>query len=204
MRVAISQPEHFPYLGYFQKMSSCDVFVILDHVQFSGPRSFQNRNRFTNKNGEMEWFTVPVAKNSYFEPINCVKTAPDYGWRKKLIKKMEYNFRGVNFEEIYSFDTLMQINMASIEYCREAFGINTPIIYSSSLNVDGSKSSLIYNICKLLEAKVYITGSGGATYLNQGEFTGIEIEYLENKGTPLDSSIVYASGNNGVKIESLF
>ena len=34
MKVAIHQPEHFPYMGFFEKMSVADVFVILDDVQY--------------------------------------------------------------------------------------------------------------------------------------------------------------------------
>lgn len=86
MKIAISQPEHFPYMGFFEKMAAADLFVVLDHVQFSGPGSFQNRNRFLNSNGEMQWFTVPVESGSYFKAIKDVIVAPDYGWRKNSIR----------------------------------------------------------------------------------------------------------------------
>ena len=47
MKIAIHQPEHFPYMGFFQKMKAADVFVILDDVQYT-KGNFQNRNRFKN------------------------------------------------------------------------------------------------------------------------------------------------------------
>ena len=34
MKVAIHQPEHFPYLGFFEKMKQADLFVILDDEQY--------------------------------------------------------------------------------------------------------------------------------------------------------------------------
>ena len=37
IKVAIHQPEHFPYMGFFQKMEYSDVFIILDDVQYSKP-----------------------------------------------------------------------------------------------------------------------------------------------------------------------
>ena len=43
MKITIHQPEHFPYLGFFQKMQEADLFVILDDVQFT-KENFQNRN----------------------------------------------------------------------------------------------------------------------------------------------------------------
>ena len=79
MKIAISQPEHFPYLGYFEKMAACDIFVILDNVQFSGPRSWQNRNRFIINRVYGNGLPFQWRKNSYFEKIIDVKVAPDFG-----------------------------------------------------------------------------------------------------------------------------
>lgn len=178
MRIAISQPEHFPYLGYFEKMVGCDLFIILDHVQFSGPRSFQNRNRFTDKNGKQQWFTVPVAKDSYFERIDLVHTGPDYGWRKKLIRTLNQNFRGFDYENIYSHNKLIDINMHAIELCRNVLGITTPMIRSSTIPVSGAKSELIYNLCKHFNADVYVSGQGARSYLENVEFSDLQIKFL--------------------------
>ena len=35
MKIAIHQPEHFPYMGYFQKIKMADLFIILDDVQYT-------------------------------------------------------------------------------------------------------------------------------------------------------------------------
>ena len=71
MIVSIHQPEHFPYLGFFQKMKESDLFIILDNVKFK-KNNFQNRNRFLNSNGEEEWFTVPVEKKANSKLIKDV------------------------------------------------------------------------------------------------------------------------------------
>ena len=71
VKVAIHQPEHFPYMGFFQKMEYADVFVILDDVQYS-KGNWQNRNRFLNKNDTDEFFTIQVEKNAYKKLINEV------------------------------------------------------------------------------------------------------------------------------------
>ena len=57
MVVTIHQPEHFPYMGYFQKMEKADLFVILDNVNYR-KNYFQNRNRFLNNNGVEEWVCI--------------------------------------------------------------------------------------------------------------------------------------------------
>ena len=92
MKVAIHQPEHFPYLGFFQKMKESDFFIFLDDVKFK-KNNFQNRNRFLNKNGNEEWFTVPVEKKANSKLIKDVLVAEDSGWKKKLIIKKHINVK---------------------------------------------------------------------------------------------------------------
>ena len=56
--VGIMQPYFFPYLGYFQLISSVDTYVNLDHVSFM-KRSYMTRNKL--KNG--------VSINFYYEKL---------------------------------------------------------------------------------------------------------------------------------------
>ena len=58
MKVAIHQPEHLPWLGFFNKMSMADIYVIFDDVQFE-KNNFQNRNRIMGTNGP-QWLGIPV------------------------------------------------------------------------------------------------------------------------------------------------
>ena len=131
MIVAISQPEHFPYLGYFQKMAAADCFVLLDCVQFQGTASFQTRNWFLNTQGNKELFTVPVQKGASSQKIYEVRVAPGERWRKRLVRKLRYNL-GRDLSEIYLNNTpkLADINIASIRYCAERLEITTPLVRS--------------------------------------------------------------------------
>ncbi|KFN11156.1 WbqC family protein [Paenibacillus macerans] len=198
MKIAISQPEHIPYLGYFQKMVYSDLFVILDDVEFQGRGSFQNRNRFKTQNGSMEWFTVPVEKNSYYRKINEVRVAPDYGWKRKLIRKMEMNFNSntCNYGAIYNNYKLIDINMIFLEMCRHELKIDTPIMLSSHLKISGQKNELLYNICKHLGATTYISGQGSKAYLNEDSFEDIAIEFITPHIDDYDSTISYLYGKN--------
>ena len=68
MIVAIQQPEHLPWIGFFNKMIQCDLFVYLDNVQFKR-RYFENRNRIKTNDG-IKWHTVPVnSKGKYSQKI---------------------------------------------------------------------------------------------------------------------------------------
>ena len=91
IKVAIHQPEHFPYMGFFQKMEYADVFIILDDVQYS-KGNWQNRNRFLNKNNVDEFFTIELEKGAYKKLINEVKVA-DSDWKRKILSKLYQNFK---------------------------------------------------------------------------------------------------------------
>lgn len=182
MKVAIHQPEHFPYLGFFQKMQACDVFVILDDVKFK-KNDFQNRNRFLNRSGHEEWFTVPIEKEANSKNINEVAVSKDPNWRSRVKKQLYFNLKH-DVSEIYdNHAKLIDINMLSIKWCMKKMSIDKPIIFSSELKIEGSKSEKLLNICKILHAKKYISGSGGKSYLNTEIFEKekIEVEFFEAK-----------------------
>ena len=69
--------------------------------------------------------------------------------------------------------------MMSIEYCREKLNIETDMIYSSDLPVSGKKSELLYNICKHVGAKTYLSGLGAKDYMDLDVFEDIEVEFFE-------------------------
>ena len=77
-------------MGFFEKMSVADVFVILDDVQYK-KNNWQNRNKFLNKNNIEEFFGVQVEKEATKKLIKDVNVV-DGLWRKKTIKKIQQNF----------------------------------------------------------------------------------------------------------------
>jgi hypothetical protein len=71
--------------------------------------------------------------------------------------------------------------MKSIDYCRERLGINTEYLMSSELNVEGTKTELLFNLCKEVGATRYLSGQGGINYLDKSIFKGISVETFEPK-----------------------
>ena len=180
MIVSIHQPEHFPYLGFFQKMKASDLFIILDNVKFK-KNNFQNRNRFLNKSGNEEWFTIPVEKKANSKLIKDVLMGENHGWKYKLMKQMNINF-GLDYdtlEYIYDGDSLCSCNIKSIDYCRMKLDINTPYVLASELLSTGSKTELLVNLCKEVGAKTYLSGKGGLDYLDKELFSGFNLEIFE-------------------------
>jgi nuclear transport factor 2 (NTF2) superfamily protein len=175
MKVAIHQPEHFPYMGFFEKMKTADIFVILDDVQYK-KNNWQNRNKFLNKNNVEEFFSVQVEKESTKKLINEVNIV-DGPWRKKTIKKLQQNFN-IDTSNIYSYNKLIDINMASIMWAREKLNINKPMILSSDLSVNTKSTQRLVDICNEVGATEYISGQGGKNYLDESLFK-CKITYLE-------------------------
>ena len=169
-------------------MKLADTFVILDTVKFC-KGEFYNRNRFTNKQGMSEWFTVPVEKDAHKKMIKDVSVSPDYGWRKKLLKQMKINF-GVDFSKIYDSEKLIDINIKGIEYCRNKLNIDVPMIKASEMNLVDGKTERLVDICKQLNATEYISGQSGKEYLNEDLFGDIKINYFESENDDYDTTLV--------------
>ena len=189
----MSQPEHFPYLGYFQKMKNCDLFVVMDNVKFGGPKSFQNRNRFTY-NGIPHWFTVPVQKGSNEKLINEVLVLDDDHWRKKMVSTLQQRFH-MDLTWIYESNKLVDINMNSIKLCRKMFGIETEMVLASSIPVTGAKAELVYNISKYFSADKFLSGPGSREYFETYDFKDLQIQYT-NPITNYESSLAFLTDEN--------
>jgi hypothetical protein len=187
MLVAIHQPEHMPWLGFFEKMLRADAFVLLDDVQFS-KGDFQNRNRVKGRDGA-QWLTVPVVQR-FPQRINEVEVA-GRGWQAKHWKTLVScyaraahfeRFAG-EFEEFYArpWAKLSELNVEAIRMLARAFGVEKRLIFSSSLGAGGQKSELVLNICKAVGASRYYSGRAGSTYLDAEAFqrAGVEIVVQE-------------------------
>ena len=168
MKIAIHQPEHFPYMGFFMKMYQSDLFIILDDVQFT-KGNFQHRNRFLNKSNKEEWFTIPLEKKPHHKLIKDIKTNDLIEWREKITKQLSNNFKQ-DLTNIYSSSNLIDINLASINLCRKRLNINTPLMLSSELNIKTKGSQKLSDICDKLEASTYLSGLGAKSYLDESIF----------------------------------
>ena len=189
MKIAIHQPEHFPYMGFFQKMEAADMFVILDDVQFT-KGNFQHRNRLLNNMGKEEWFTIPLEKKPHHKKIKDIKTNDTTEWRDKIVKQFLRNhtlisnlrYEILDLRDIYSSSNLIDINLASIDLCRKKLNIDTPLLLSSELNIKTKGSQKLSDICNELNATEYISGQGAKSYLDSKIFN-CKVSFFEPKIT---------------------
>ena len=177
MKIMISQPTFFPWLGYFDMISQVDHFVILDDVDFNY-QSWQHRNNFRTAKG-LEIFTVSVKDGKKKKKINEIKIENSEFTIKKLIKFLSSNYgRSKYFKVIFKDfsqalskmsynNNLIFINIDIIKWCLNYLEIKTPITFSSEININSLKTDRIIDICKFYSANEYLSTPGAKVYLEE-------------------------------------
>ena len=177
MKVTIHQPQYFPYPGFFHKLSISDVFIIMDDAQYD--KRFTNRNKIMATNGWI-WLTVPINKDHKFLPNSRVEINNDISWRDEHWKKIYHSYANtryfkkydVFFKSIYErkWQSLFELNLETLQKVIDILGIKVKIIKSSELNVTGTSTEKLVNLCKAVGADTYVSGIGGRNYMDENLF----------------------------------
>ena len=200
-KCAVMQPTYLPWLGYFDLIKESDIFIILDHVQFS-KQSWQQRNKLRNKNGEFI-LTVPVKNTSLNNKIRDIKIDHSRQTLKKHFKTIQNNYsKSKNYKKLISeieriyageYSNLQELNIAFIKFGCKHLNINNNIIYSSSLEVKGEKVDALIDICKKTNSNQYLSPLGSKVYIEENnifEKNNIELIY-QNYQHPTYSQLNY-------------
>ncbi|WP_206047327.1 WbqC family protein [Noviherbaspirillum denitrificans] len=187
-RVGMMQPYLFPYLGYFQLISSVDVFVLGDDLQYV-KESWINRNRIL-MNGKDKLITFPLKKGSLRANINEREFCDDFDVEMdKLLRVIASAYsKAPYFKKV--FPMLQAIikhperNLAryaehSIRQICNYLDIHTPIIVASELNVTDviDKQDRVIRTAKKVGGDVYINFIGGMSLY--------DFEYFKQNGLTL-------------------
>ena len=179
MILSAHQPAYLPWLGYFDKIARADVFVYLDTVQFK-KNSFINRNQIKTAQGAL-WLTIPVKiKGHTLASLRTTEIDDSQPWRTKHLKSIEMNYRKAprfheSFSKIESLIKLPERNLADycfrqLQFWCNELSINTCIVRSSTLLISSAKSDLVFDLCKHLNSKHYLSGKLGNAYLVEDDF----------------------------------
>lgn len=159
MIVAIHQPHYLPWLRYFEKMARCDVFVALDDVEFTR-NGWQNRNRILTARGPLT-LTVPV-QHKLGQRICDVRLA-DGAWARKHEATLAQAYRGLDedLKALYRtpWETLVELNMAMLDWHMRRLGLTTPVVRSSELGVPGRATERLVHLVKAVGGTSYLTGA---------------------------------------------
>jgi hypothetical protein len=179
LKVAIHQPQYWPWPPYIHKILSADVFVYLDTVQFS-KNGLQNRNQIKTANGAT-WLTLPVVQHlgqtiaetqiaetkalqKHFKTLatNYARTPGFERWREDLAAMLA--------PEV----SLCEVAIKSTEWMLSKLDVTARRVRASSLSgIEGQRSELVASICRSLGATSYLSGAGALEYMVPEHFKQI-------------------------------
>jgi len=166
MIISIHQPNFLPWYQYFEKISNCDVFVILKYCQFE-KNNYQNRFFFNN-----DWQTMSVNKGN--DPIIDKKyIQSNYDWNKIKKRLFKYEKQLSIFDNNIT-DNLAETNISIIVKICDILQIKTKIVYDYPSNL--SKTERLLDLCKFYGASKYLSGPSGINYLNLNLFQDEKID----------------------------
>jgi hypothetical protein len=194
MIVAAHQPAYLPWLGYLAKIAACDLFVVMDDLQYEA-QNFQNRNRVKLNHGAA-WLTVPLEHGPQTQLI-CDKriqnqASPREHWAHRHFQTLKIHYGkaphwadyAAALEAIYArpWSSLLALDLHLTERLLGWFQIATPIVHASSLALSGQKTDRILAMCRRVGADVYLSGRGASTdYLDvtQLRAAGVDVAWQE-------------------------
>jgi len=188
LKAVIHQPNFFPYSGFFHKLSLADTFVIMDNTQYD--KKFTNRNKIIVPNGWI-WITVPIKKEHKFLPNKLVEINNEIDWKRIHWKQIHRSYANAKFFNLYkdyfdylyqkNWDFLFELNFETLTKTIEWLGLKIEIIKESELNVKGTSTERLVNICKSIGADTYVSGIGGQDYMDEDLFqkNKIKLEYKQ-------------------------
>jgi len=186
--ISIRQPGYLPYMGFFKKIQASDIFVYLDDVQYERG-DWDNRNQIRTSDGSM-LLTVPVY-NKFGQKLNEVPILNEQNWNRKHLNSIKNNYEKAPFFRKYwdfinstltkTWDRLIDLNLELVHYFNAELDLHTKSVRSSELNVSSTGSARLLEICKKLNANVYVSGELGANYLDEKVFVDAGIKVIYEK-----------------------
>ena len=193
MKVTIHQANYFPYPGFFQKVSLSDVYVVLDKTQFQF--DITNRNKIISPDGSWTRISVPIKKGQKFFESRNVEIDNDLPWAKENWDLINKSYNESPFFDLYkifldslykkSWNLIFDLNLQILKKVFGWLDIKTEIVFESELDVTGTSSQRLVNICKKLGADTYISGIGGKQYLDEKLFKNNKINLKYKNYNPI-------------------
>src|SRR6185437_16373335 len=121
--VVIHQPDFLPWLGFFDRLRSADLYIVLDHVQFIR-RGWTHRDMIKAPTGAA-WLTLNIQKAPQNTPIRDIQLTPSMNWRQDSLNLIRENYRKAphfaeifpRLEDLYSrpIESMAAMNLASLD-----------------------------------------------------------------------------------------
>lgn len=195
MICAVMQPTYLPWSGYFNIIATADIFVLLDDAQFQ-KNSWHNRNRLL-VNHSPHWITVPVRHKTLSQSIRETEIDSTQKWWLKHSKLLRNVYSRHPFAddildictpiEQNDADNLAELNIKLIYWMLNKLKIQTKVILSSTMSIEGRRTTRLVDLLQYLKADCYLSPKGALNYLEEDGFsdlTSIELVYQEFTPSP--------------------
>jgi len=189
-RVAIHQPNFFPWLGYFDKIAKADVFVVLDDGQMSKTGGTWINRVPILVNGARAWLTVPIVR-SYHGTRQVREIAIDASkpWQKKVLDTNRMNYaRTPCFAEVFptivdlvdsAGDSLCGFNLDAIRALCAKLGLDAgKLRLASTVSVEGSGTSRLIALVRAVGGTTYVSGGGAGGYQEDERYAAAGVELV--------------------------
>lgn len=189
------QPYFLPYIGYFQLIAACDLFVVYDNIKYT-KKGWINRNRML-RDGKDVVFSLPLQNDADHLDIDrrTLATAPaPHKWLTQL--KGAYRHAPYFAQTLPLLEQIAQcrednlfrfLHQALLATCAH-LDIRTPIRVSSSVDIDHGlrNQDKVLALCDALGAGTYVNAIGGIELYAPAAFEqrGAALRFLRSK--PLD------------------
>lgn len=173
-------------------MNVADEFVVYDNIEFT-KKGWINRNRIL-VNGSAAYISFPLKKDSDYLQVNERYLAENWPEeRKKLLNKITEVYRKaphykmafpvIESAVLFQENNLFTFTLHGLEIIKNYLSIQTPIVISSSIDIDHSlkSSDKVMAICKKRNADEYINPIGGTGLYNKEIFLkeGLRLHFLK-------------------------
>lgn len=216
MKVTVHQPNFLPYMGFFEKILASDVFVVYDTAQFSRD-GFQHRNSILLNGTKVLCSLTVGTATAWHLPIKDVPICDDRKTRAiwkticQAYQKAPYFalYRDA-FESLFHShpENLCDFSLQIIQLVLDCLGWTGRLVRASTLplNPQLRKSEALLEIVQAVGGTVYLSGSSGASYLNEQLFTdaGIDVVYQSFHARPYPQRGVSAFVPNLPILDFLF
>jgi hypothetical protein len=202
VKLGIMQPYFFPYLGYFQLLVNCDLFIYFDIVKYN-KKSWMARNRILNSNklNQSQYINVPILKSDPKTLIKDVRINNSIAWKNKIIGQLTgYKRLGAPYYDdvkhlienafLSQADSLNELNITLIDIIVGYLGIEFSYKKASSIDMGAFEpkkpGDWALFISSKMKADEYINPYSGYEIFDESAFDekAIKLSFLVPKLSP--------------------
>ena len=202
MRIAIHQPNFFPWLGFFHKIQLVDVFVFFDHVQMMRGKSWLSRNQILLER-KSHWLTIPVEKKGKsLQRIADVRINYQENFARKHLGSLRQAYvQCQHFDEVFGlveslygagYEKVSDFNRAFIRATSKKLGLRVEFVDSSEI-VEREKelnalkgNEIVLRLCQGIGAEEYVSGEGCLDFIQPQEFAREGITFFFQNFVPAE------------------